>query len=62
MNSTKLSCYLLGKKVNSPKRVVKKEEAKKADRLFEVDYFEISRKLNLNITETLVKTPLSISK
>lgn len=54
--------YLLGNKVDSPKRVVKKEEAEQAAKPFKVDYFEVSAKLNLNIFETISKMSLAISK
>ena len=54
--------YLLGNKVDSPKRVVKKEEAEQAAKPFEVDYFEVSAKLNLNIFETISKMSFAISK
>ena len=47
--------YLIGNKIDLPRRMISKEEAETQAKSFGIKYFEVSCKINLNITEVMAK-------
>ena len=54
-NKNNLIIYLIGNKIDSKQRVVRKEEVEKIVKQFDIEYYEVSSKLNLNIMEFMTK-------
>ena len=48
----KLIVYLIGNKIDKLKRGISKEEAEEKAQFYGIKYFEMSCKLNLNVSET----------
>lgn len=49
----KLVLYLIGNKIDLPNRVVEKEAAEELANSFEINYYEVSCKINMNINEVV---------
>jgi len=47
--------YLIGNKIDSPGRVVSKEQAEEQAKSFDMKYFEVSSKINMNIPEVMTR-------
>ena len=47
--------YLLANKIDSEERVVRKEDAEEKVKEFDMEYYEVSAKLNVNIFEVIMK-------
>ena len=54
-NSNKIKIYLIGNKIDLLKRCIPKEDAEEKARFYGIKYFEISCKINMNITEILAR-------
>ena len=55
LNKNNPIIYLIGNKIDSNQRVVRKEEVEKIAKEFDIEYYEVSIKLNLNIIEVVTK-------
>ena len=55
LNNNKPIIYLIGNKIDSNQRVVKKEKVEKVAKQFDIEYYEVSTRLNLNIIEVVTK-------
>ena len=54
-DSGKLIFYLIGNKLDESNRVISREEAEEISKLYNIKYFEVSCKLNLNIREIMAR-------
>ena len=52
-NQSEISLYLIGNKIDKPGRVVDKEKAEEMAKSLGMKYFEVSCKINMNISEVI---------